>query len=1055
MSSNVSSNSTRGYDIFKGVVLALLVIAYLISLLGGSNAPAQGEDVALANPAAVFCGEQGFTYEIRTAEDGSQSGACIFDDGSECDAWAYYRGECLPGGAAAALRAPELLAPVPNSQLEAGEITFSGTGSPGSTVAIVSGAEQYATAPVGDDGAWSVPVMLEGEPGPIQLTLQTLDKAGQVVAESDPLAFTLVDSFLRSLELAPFLANPLSGPDASGALIVSGSAFPGADIAVVVDGEQAAETTADDAGQWSASLPAVVPGALVTARVLRPDGQSAREIEVGTVEEEPAVPLTVSAEEESPGSGLVLLSGTSRPGQTISVTANGDEVGETTAGEDGAWTLEVALEPGDYELAAAPAADEAGSVEPATVEFTVSAPAAPVVILPALALPPFNPLTGSSAWEGKSEPGARIAALIDGEEVAETEADDDGAWRLVFPVPDGSSEISFAQLDEEGDVAASGEPLGIALPGRMPAIFLPAFSLPDSGLAFAADATSAAGEAGEPGMSEAEVAELDAAELPAITLPSGPYDQPGIAAPGTTVALLIDGEQAAEATADENGDFTLSPELEPGDHTLQLVVLDDAGDTIADSEELAATVVEAEPPVIDETETAVEGETPTIAGSAEPDAALEIAVDGDVVGETTAGPDGRWSFTLPSLPAAGAAIRARLLDENGSFLVGSTPYEVPGTEGEVAAAEGQGEVVPDLSGTISGDVTYLERIALPENAVVTVQLQDISRADAAADVLGEQVINTDGAQVPIPYELSYDPEAILANGRYNLAARIEDADGNLLFINDTVTPVLTEGNPTDDVEIQTVKVDTAVSDVVLGESQVDLPEDQTTPAGAIEDAGGQFSVLLQGLQDSGLLEQLADSDNETGYTLFAPTDEAFAGLPGPVTANWDENPEQYEDLINNFVVEGSYAPDELEDGQVLPTLGNEAGIVITRSGDLLYANGVPVVDSVTAGNSTVYALSDVILPPLAAGVQPPVIDEEGVPTFVGPLLTVVGLAEPGRQILLTVDDEPFGDIATVDENNFWLVRQNVESGIRYILAYMLDEDGRLLAISQEVVLPVP
>jgi hypothetical protein len=34
--------------------------------------------------------------EIRTAADGSQSGVCIFLDGSECDEWAYYRGECGP-----------------------------------------------------------------------------------------------------------------------------------------------------------------------------------------------------------------------------------------------------------------------------------------------------------------------------------------------------------------------------------------------------------------------------------------------------------------------------------------------------------------------------------------------------------------------------------------------------------------------------------------------------------------------------------------------------------------------------------------------------------------------------------------------------------------------------------------------------------------------------------------------------------------------------------------------------------------------------------------------
>ena len=52
----------------------------------------------LANPAAVYCSEQGTEYEIREHEDGGQYGVCIFDDGSECDAWDFFRGECAPGG---------------------------------------------------------------------------------------------------------------------------------------------------------------------------------------------------------------------------------------------------------------------------------------------------------------------------------------------------------------------------------------------------------------------------------------------------------------------------------------------------------------------------------------------------------------------------------------------------------------------------------------------------------------------------------------------------------------------------------------------------------------------------------------------------------------------------------------------------------------------------------------------------------------------------------------------------------------------------------------------
>ena len=50
----------------------------------------------IANPAATYCVEQGGTSEIRTAEDGSQSGVCVFPDGSECEEWAFFRGECTP-----------------------------------------------------------------------------------------------------------------------------------------------------------------------------------------------------------------------------------------------------------------------------------------------------------------------------------------------------------------------------------------------------------------------------------------------------------------------------------------------------------------------------------------------------------------------------------------------------------------------------------------------------------------------------------------------------------------------------------------------------------------------------------------------------------------------------------------------------------------------------------------------------------------------------------------------------------------------------------------------
>lgn len=51
----------------------------------------------LPNPASVYCEQQGGTLEIRTDADGSQGGFCLFADGSECEEWEFFRGECKEG----------------------------------------------------------------------------------------------------------------------------------------------------------------------------------------------------------------------------------------------------------------------------------------------------------------------------------------------------------------------------------------------------------------------------------------------------------------------------------------------------------------------------------------------------------------------------------------------------------------------------------------------------------------------------------------------------------------------------------------------------------------------------------------------------------------------------------------------------------------------------------------------------------------------------------------------------------------------------------------------
>ncbi|PIZ43553.1 hypothetical protein COY33_01315 [candidate division WWE3 bacterium CG_4_10_14_0_2_um_filter_42_7] len=52
------------------------------------------ESTEIANPASVYCEENGGKVKIVTSDTGSQMGICIFDNGSSCEEWAYYRKEC-------------------------------------------------------------------------------------------------------------------------------------------------------------------------------------------------------------------------------------------------------------------------------------------------------------------------------------------------------------------------------------------------------------------------------------------------------------------------------------------------------------------------------------------------------------------------------------------------------------------------------------------------------------------------------------------------------------------------------------------------------------------------------------------------------------------------------------------------------------------------------------------------------------------------------------------------------------------------------------------------
>ena len=98
-----------------------------------------------------------------------------------------------------------------------------------------------------------------------------------------------------------------------------------------------------------------------------------------------------------------------------------------------------------------------------------------------------------------------------------------------------------------------------------------------------------------------------------------------------------------------------------------------------------------------------------------------------------------------------------------------------------------------IPATLVGTLTYRERIALPPGSEALVELRDVSRADAPSTTIAEQRIAI-GGQVPIHFRLDYDAAVLDPKHTYAVSARITNG-GRLLFISDTMTQVITRGNP--------------------------------------------------------------------------------------------------------------------------------------------------------------------------------------------------------------------------------------------------------------------
>jgi putative lipoprotein len=98
-----------------------------------------------------------------------------------------------------------------------------------------------------------------------------------------------------------------------------------------------------------------------------------------------------------------------------------------------------------------------------------------------------------------------------------------------------------------------------------------------------------------------------------------------------------------------------------------------------------------------------------------------------------------------------------------------------------------------LLGRIDGSVNAPERIALPDDTMLTVELLDVSKADAKAERLARLSLPGGGRQLPLPFELPYYQADIQPSHRYGVRATLTSSGGELLYTTTQHAAVLTQG----------------------------------------------------------------------------------------------------------------------------------------------------------------------------------------------------------------------------------------------------------------------
>ena len=123
---------------------------------------------------------------------------------------------------------------------------------------------------------------------------------------------------------------------------------------------------------------------------------------------------------------------------------------------------------------------------------------------------------------------------------------------------------------------------------------------------------------------------------------------------------------------------------------------------------------------------------------------------------------------------------------------------------------------------------------------------------------------------------------------------------------------------------------------------------------------GSFTTLVAAVQAAGLVETLK---GEGPFTVFAPTDEAFAALPEGTVENLllPENKDQLVSILTYHVVPGKVMSGDLSDGMMATTVQG-SDVTIDLDNGVMVQDATVVTPDIEASNGVIHVIDKVILP---------------------------------------------------------------------------------------------